>query len=78
MGMLQGCIWNTWGPIDESAKVAFGFSACMYFLQSCVAKAMLVFFSGIKYLTHVNDYWCCAMYIHNNNKNNLYNIYRNL
>ena len=29
MGLLQGAIWNTWGPIDESSEAAFGFSACM-------------------------------------------------
>ncbi|CAK8671684.1 solute carrier family 49 member 4 homolog isoform X1 [Clavelina lepadiformis] len=26
MGWLQGCIWNTWSPIADSAKVAYGFT----------------------------------------------------
>jgi len=29
LGLLQGAIWNTWGPMDESAKVVFGFSPGM-------------------------------------------------
>ena len=29
MGLLQGAIWNTWSPIDESSETAFGFSSCM-------------------------------------------------
>ena len=24
--MFQGAIWNTWGPIDESAEAAYGFT----------------------------------------------------
>ena len=31
MGWLQGCIWNTWSPIADSAKVAYGFTSCKIF-----------------------------------------------
>lgn len=27
LAFLQGMVWNTWGPIQNSAKHAFGFSA---------------------------------------------------
>jgi len=35
LGHFQGAIWNTWGPIDESAKAAFGFTASnlKFFIQ---------------------------------------------
>lgn len=27
LGFLQGMVWNTWGPIQNSAKHAFGFTS---------------------------------------------------
>lgn len=27
LSFLQGMVWNTWGPIQNSAKQAFGFSS---------------------------------------------------
>lgn len=27
LGFMQGMVWNTWGPIQISAKQAFGFSS---------------------------------------------------
>ena len=33
LGLFQGAIWNTWGPIDESAETAFGFMPSTFILN---------------------------------------------
>ena len=32
MAMLEGAVWNTWGPINESAETAFGFAPSIFLL----------------------------------------------
>ena len=26
MGVVQGCMWNTWGPISDSVNLVYGWS----------------------------------------------------
>ena len=26
LGVLQGCMWNTWGPISDSVQLVYGWS----------------------------------------------------
>ncbi len=35
-GFTQGCVWNTWGPLSQSAKIAFGWDDSTIVLMSNV------------------------------------------
>ncbi len=26
LGLIQGCLWNTWGPISDTAQLVYGWS----------------------------------------------------